>query len=334
MNQTERKIIKTSQAADILEVKVSTIHKYVNEGKLKPVYEDNWQIDTTKLFYEDDVLKLKNELIKPGITTGEAAEFLGLHITTISQYIQKGIIHAQRKPYKGRELYFIEPKELERVKSELSQQKQNAPKDFFDRKQKLVWFQALQNEGTGEFGRILLNEEMEPELITNQNRKIPYDDITRSGFVPVYQLADDKYIHKKGYALFELPYEFNLGATIYKVMDEFYKIAGPKNMKVLVFNQKILVEVKPVLLPIIDNQNMIDVLTSTVKKGEVYVRHNGVYIDSEIETITFSLSSDLKQQIKEDAEKNNVNMEDYVLMIIKEKYQKDRRADIESTDNV
>lgn len=58
--EVQRKIIKTSEAAEILQVKVSTVHKYVKEGKLKPVYEDDWQIDTTKLFYEDDILDLKS----------------------------------------------------------------------------------------------------------------------------------------------------------------------------------------------------------------------------------------------------------------------------------
>lgn len=321
MEQVEqRKIIKTSEAANILQVKVSTIHKYVKEGKLKPLYEDDWQIDTTKLFYEDDILNFKKTLIKPGLTTGEAAELLGIHITTVSQYIHKGIIRAVRQHYKGRELYFIEPAELERVKSELSLQKRENQKSFIDRDHNIAWFQSFQNEDTGEFGRILLNDENEPLLLTNQNRQITYDDIKRLGFRPLYKLADSKYINKKGYALFQFPYDKNLGSPAFKLFDLFYKLAGPKNMKVNVINQNIIVEIKPVLLPVIEDKTLINTLKSNLQNGDIHLRHNGIYIDSEVETITFSLPAELKQYIKNDAEKLKMTMEEFVLEIVKEKY--------------
>lgn len=321
--EEQRKIIKTSEAAEILQVKVSTVHKYVKEGKLKPVYEDDWQVDTTKLFYEDDILNFKETLIKPGLTTGEAAKLLGIHITTISQYINKGIIKAEKKQYKGRELNFIEPAELERVKSELSLQKRENQKSFIDREHNIAWFQPFQNEDTGEFGRILLNDDNHPILLTNQNRNISYEDITRLGFRPLYKLADSKYINKKGYAMFQFPYDNSLGSPVFKLFDLFYKIAGPKNMKVNVVNQNILAEIKPIFLPIIEEPILINTLKNSLKTGDIHLRHNGIYIDSEVETITFSLPAELKQKIKIDAEKQNVTMEEFVLGIIKEKYRED-----------
>lgn len=42
-------IISTKEAAAELDVKINTINKYVKEGKLKPVYKENWSIDTTKI---------------------------------------------------------------------------------------------------------------------------------------------------------------------------------------------------------------------------------------------------------------------------------------------
>lgn len=74
MRENQKEMVTTKEAATILNVKPSTIHKYVREGKIKPVYEENWQIDATKLFYLEDVERLKNKNKKPGITTGEAAE--------------------------------------------------------------------------------------------------------------------------------------------------------------------------------------------------------------------------------------------------------------------
>lgn len=217
-------------------------------------------------------------------------------------------------------MYFIEPAELERVKCALSLQKKENQKSFIDRDHNIAWFQSFQNEDTGEFGRILLNDNNKPILLTNQNRHISYDDIKRLGFRPLYELTDSKYINKKGYALFQFPYEKNLGSPAFKLFDLFYKLAGPKNMKVNVINQKIILEIKPILLPIIEDNGLIDTLKSSLQKGDIHIRHNGIYIDSEVETITFSLPAELKQNIKLDAEKQNVTMEEFVLGIIKEKY--------------
>jgi predicted XRE-type DNA-binding protein len=103
----------------------------VKEKKLRPVYEDKWQIDSTLLFRKEDVLKLQKQLEKPGYTTGEVAEILEIHPTTVSSYIKKGLLKAEKDFHigLGKEVYFIKEEELERFQREY--QTNNKSKQFF-----------------------------------------------------------------------------------------------------------------------------------------------------------------------------------------------------------
>ncbi|KZE67968.1 hypothetical protein AWM68_17500 [Fictibacillus phosphorivorans] len=318
MDKIERGMITTKDAAEKLGVKSSTIHKYVKEGKLKPVYGDNWHIDATKLFYEDDVLELKKELAKPGISTGEAAELLGLHKTTITQYINKGLIHAEKKTYRGRELNFISPEELERFKLSYESKQKRERKDFYDKETGYAWFQSFEDKEGNRNNRILLNQNGDPYLSTSQNEDISIEDIKPEGYKPVYLIKDHDYIHKRGYAKFT----FKPSEDVYSIIELFYRNLGPKNLKLnLREDHFIEVEVKPILIKEEINEIQLSTLNNSLEEGNIIVRHDGVFIDSDLEIITIAAPSGLKKKIKQDSEKDNISMEDVVLNILKEKYE-------------
>ncbi|MDE3841068.1 hypothetical protein C0966_17545 (plasmid) [Bacillus methanolicus] len=315
MDREDKEILTTKEAACELDVKPSTIHKYVKEGKIKPVYDDSWHIDGTYLFYTKDVLMLKKELVKPGITTGEAAEMLGLHHTTISQYIQKGLLRAEKKPYRGRDIYFIEPEEIERFKSNYESKKKRKRKEFYNKETGFAWFQSFIDPQGNKNNRILLGEDGEPFLRTYDNRQIPVEFIKLEGFQPINPIPDIDYIHKRGYAKFR----FTENDTFYQIIELFYQNLGPKNMKLTIAEDlSIIVEVKPILIK--DNYNVFEELEKSLVEGSVTQRLDGIYIDSDLEIITIAAPSQLKKLIKEDADKLNINMEDLVLKILKEKY--------------
>jgi hypothetical protein len=320
MTVEKQPMINTKDAAKLLGVKTSTIHRYVKDGKLEPVYKENWQIDGTKYFYINDVESLVEK--KPGITTGEAAKILSLHPTTITQYINRGLLKTEKKLYKGRELHFIEPDELERFKESYETKKKWEQKEFYDKEGGYGWFQLfMKAEGEEEIGRIVFNDEEQPFLFTNTGREINLEDIKEEGFIPFYPLSEADYIHKKGYAKFRFPYKRQVTNEVFEAVDVFYRFIGPKNMKMTLHNHTILVEVKPFLIPLEYSQPISELISKNLIEGKLIQRHDGIYIDSDLETITFSLPSNLKKAIKEDAEKLNITMEEHVLEIINQKYQ-------------
>ncbi|MGR9635438.1 helix-turn-helix domain-containing protein [Bacillus cereus] len=64
----------TKEAAKQLNIAESTLHKYVKDGLIKPVYDD-WKQDGSRLFYVDDIERLAESIKKPkGITISELAK--------------------------------------------------------------------------------------------------------------------------------------------------------------------------------------------------------------------------------------------------------------------
>lgn len=318
MERENNKMISTSEAAEMLKVKPSTIHRYVKEGKLKPVYEENWQIDTTKMFFKKDIESLKDELAKPGITTGEAAELLGVHPTTITLYINQGELKAEKMKYRGREIYFISPTELERFKSEYIETKKRERKEYYDKDTGYAWFQSFIDRDGNTNNRILLDDESKPYLSTADGRQISYNEIEKKGYEPIYPITDIPYKSKRGFAKFI----FEENEQFYKIIELFYKYLGPKNMKVNLNNQgNIIVEVKPVLIPEILPEEIVEGIFCSVNQGDVIKRFDGIYIHSDLEILSVAAPSELKQKIKEDADSRKMNIEDLVIEILNNHYE-------------
>lgn len=315
MSEFQKDIVTTKEAAAILNVKPITIHKYVKEGKLRPVYEKDWQIDTTKLFYLKDVEKLKNEFKKPGLTTGEAAELLGIHIQTVSQYISKGILRAQKKHYKGREINFIDPEEIARFKSNYEQNRRKEQKEFFDKETGFAWFQSFTDPKGNVNNRILLNEIGEPYLSTQDGRKISLDKIIDEGYKPVYLLSERNYISKRGYAKFL----FSESDKFYSIVELFYKYLGPKNMKLTKNgNNGFDVEVKPILIKDNISEDLVQEMEKSLIEGKILKRYDGLFINSDLEMITIAVPSKLKELIKNKAEREHSTIEEIVLNVLKQ----------------
>jgi len=316
MEKENRKMIKTSEAAELLNVKPSTIHKYVKEEKLKPVYETNWHIDATKLFYLDEVEALKEKLMKPGITTGEAASLLGLHPTTVNLYIQRNELKAEKKEYKGRPVYFIEPEELERFKSAYEETKKREKRGFYDKETGYAWFQLFEGP-EGDSGRILLNDSGQPYFFSLEGN-IAYEEIKKNGYTPAYQINDKKYISRKGFARFGFPES----GQAYGIMDLFYKVLGPKNMKVTLTEERIIdVEVKPILIEETISELECEYLETHLQQGDITKRLEGIFIDSELEVLSVPIPSELKLKIRKESKEKNITIEELVVKILKEKYE-------------
>ena len=318
MTEKEREIITTNQAAELLNVKTPTIHNYIKEGLITPIYKDH-NIDKTKLFYKDEINQIVEKQKKPGLTTGEASKLLGLHLTTIYLYIQQGLLKAEMREYKGKEVNFINLEELERFKSAYEDIKMNGGKEFYDKKTNFAWFQKFKDHSGNSNSYLLLDKTGLPYLKTYDGHVISYTEIVERGFEPVTAIQKIGYKNKKGYAKFS----FTESEIFYEIMNILYNNLGPKNMKVILDdNRSILVEVKPILIKGEISPLSYELLQASLVEGAVSKRHDGIYIDSDLEVITIAAPSKLKMNIKKDAEKLNMTMEEWVLTILNEKYKK------------
>lgn len=317
----DKELLTTNEVAKILDKSVNTIYKYVKEKKLRPVYEDSWQIDQTLLFRRKDVEKLRELLKKPGLTTGEVANKLNLHISTVNSYVKKGILHAEKHYHigLGREVYFVKEEELERFKN--NHQSPNDAKKFFIRDGEFYLFQLFNHPTTNEWGRIIELVNDDGKIMTEQGRTLSLSQALNEGFLPTYYVPEHEFIHQKGYAVFQFPKPQHISSPIYNVVDLFYQQYGRKNIRMIVEQEQIHIEVKPKFLELDPDQYHAEfkVLDKHLVDGKILKRHNGIYIDSDLESIVVHVRTAIKEKVKQQAETEGLTMDEYVGKLIKEK---------------
>lgn len=281
--------------------------------KLVPVYED-WQVDETMLFYEEDVEKLIEQRPK-GYTTSEVAKILGVHQTTISKQIKEGKIPADMTRYRGRMTYFVQEEALEEL--ERTQYPNHRAKSFFYHpKFEYYLFQSFLNEKTREKARIIELTNEGGTVLTDNGEQFAIDDLTMKGFIPQQRFAVQKTINKPGFVTFRFQQPSSLHSFTYEVIESFYRALSHKNMKIYQSNGYIEVHVKPFLLK--QNGEYFSLLENHIVEGEVTKRHNGILLDSLIERLTIYPTSKQKEQIYQLANEKKVAVNDLVIKIIED----------------
>ncbi|WP_088069989.1 helix-turn-helix domain-containing protein [Gottfriedia luciferensis] len=310
--------LTTKDAAEKLNRSTYSVHQYVKQGKLKPVYKDRWRADRTLLFREEDVEALKEQLIKPeGMTTGEVAKALGLHISTVINWLKTGELQAEKKMYRGVETNFISNEDFNRLKESYSKQDRLS---IMTKDNQYALFQSFINEETGEFARLIHIEN--EELLTTDGRKIPLLDALNTGFKAKYLLNESDYITQRGTAVFKMSVQLNAVASLaYKVIDFFYLYLGPKNIKCHHDGQFLHIETKPAKITLIGEQieqyhEEIKLLRKSVINGNTDLRHNGVLITSDVEKINFHVSSEQKDMLKTLAKEQKMSLDDYISTLV------------------
>jgi DNA-binding transcriptional MerR regulator len=313
----KRETMSTSKAAAYLGVTPGSIHRYVSEGKLKPVYDEDWQIDNTKLFYKDDIEELKEQQKKPGFTTGEASKLLGIHLSSVKSYIQQDILKAEKKTYKGREMFFISPEDLELFKAYYVENFKKEKKEFYDKDTNFAWFQSFKDPLGNIRNRLLVDDEGQAFLQTYDNQRIPYNEIVSKGYKPVKPIEDKGYFSKKGYAVFR----FMESSVFYELIEIFYEIMGVKNIKISILPNRLFeVEVKPLLISKELSTEQKVLLSNSIYSGKIIERLDGIYINSDLEILQIGVPSKIKNIIKDEADKLGTSMEEIVIKLLEKTY--------------
>lgn len=311
-------LLTTAQVAEMLDKSVNTIYKYVKEKKLRPVYEDSWQIDQTLLFKREDVEELREKLKMPGLTTGQVAKKLNLHVTTVNSYIKRGILQAEKHFHigLGKHVYFVKEEEIENFK--VHQDRFHDAKQFYQRDGSFFLFQSLHHPDKNEWGRII-DLTNEGKVMMDQGRTLSLPQAQEEGFVPKYTITEHPIIHQKGYCKFEFPKPQHISSPIYNVIDLFYQAYGRKNIRMTLMNDKIQLEVKPKFIEVDPVQYHMEweLLNKHLKDGKLLKRHNGFYIDSDLEAIVVHVRTEVKNQIKEQAELSGLTMDEFIGRLIK-----------------
>lgn len=105
--------VTTKEAAGLLGVTVQTILQKEKDGLIECVYKDNWKQFGSKIFYLEDIERIKNIEEVEGYSTKEAAEILNVATSTVFTYIKSGKLPASKIEKRGKEVYIIDKDDLE-----------------------------------------------------------------------------------------------------------------------------------------------------------------------------------------------------------------------------
>lgn len=296
------------EAAELLQVNPATIYKYIREGKLCPALKG-----TEKVLCQKELEHIKVQLEKPGMTTGEAAKFLGIHQTSVNHLIKVGILKAEKRVYRGKDMYFIDPCLLDEYKRKYLQKNGRGKKKYIDKDTGYVLFQQFTNSEGNNDNRILLDKKGKMYLHTYKHEQIPLKKIENLGYSNNTVFADTGYITKRGYARFIFP---DVNQNLLSVIDLFYKHLGIKNMNIYVDEQDIYVEVKPIFIKEQIPFDLYSYLESHLVIGRLKDALDGFLIESNVEIINAAVPYEIKEKLKDIAKKSNKTMDEIVVNIL------------------
>lgn len=324
--QQDQQYMTTQQVADYLGKSLSSIYKYVKDEKLIPVYDHpKWKMRRTKLFSRSQVEQLGKDLEKPGMTTYEVAELLGVNYTTLKMFISEGHLAAEKTQYQGKEQYFIKNTDFDEFKESIVfkdylMKKEN--KGFIGEGGKLL-FQGFKQKNNGELARIMELGQDTSKVITESGDQFPIEELEKKGFEPLYSYNDEPYSHKKGYVKFKFVKPYSINSNIYKLIERLYFVSGHRNMKVLVDNDNIHIQLKPIFIDKID-ESTVELLRDSLIEGNIHIEPDGVIIESDFEPLNIFVPSSIKKIIREKAVNKNKTIEEVTLEYIQKGIEGDR----------
>ncbi|MCP1191468.1 helix-turn-helix domain-containing protein [Priestia flexa] len=280
-----------------------TIYTYIQQGKLQPINKDDWHIEGRYEFDIEDVIRLQEELKKPGLTTKEVAQQLDISVTTVNKYIKQGLLPAFQEEYRGINCYFVHEEDLDEFRRTHEVGRKPSKRHFYDAEQNIALFQLFvkKREEKEQFARIISVEDS-IMAITDQHEEVTLEALLNRGFEAAYEIEPKKAITKEGYATFAFKQTVYAKSQLYKLMDVFYQYLSPTNIRITPQeeNEQFIIEIKPVLL-MEASQELVELLDSVLVSGKVNKRSRGIYIDSDVEVIRVKVSGDLKKELEHKA---------------------------------
>ncbi|PHG69742.1 helix-turn-helix domain-containing protein [Bacillus toyonensis] len=311
--------VTTKEAADLLGVTVQTILKKEKDGLIECVYKNNWKQFGSKIFYLEDIERLKNKEEVKGLSTKEAAEILNVAPSTIFTYIKSGKLPAAMVEKRGKQVYLIDEEELEIFMLDYEKITTKERKTFITKIQDtdVYLYQLLSHGETGKLARIIEINSLGGKFITEDEEIFPLSKYKELGYT-IKPYEKQTVITKRGYLsfVFKKPQLFH--SITYNLLNLFYKELGVTNMRVSVSTDTIQLEIKPFVLRIapLQLQEEIKYLHSHMKSGSILPHIEGIYFKSNVEPLTFHADHTFKQKVLQMAAAAGMGQEDFLMQAV------------------
>ncbi|ANS52270.1 excisionase [Bacillus thuringiensis] len=312
--------VTTKEAADILGVTTQTLLKKEKEGVLACVYKENWKQFGSKIFYLEDIerLRQKEEGTK-GLSTKEAAEILDVAPSTIFTYIKSGKLPATMVEKRGKQVYLIDEEELEIFMLDYEKTKTKEKKTFMTKVQEedIYLYQIFTHQNTGKTARVIEINGADGKILTEDEEIFPLSTYKEReySFEPFHKQA---VITKRGYVSFSFKKPQLFHSITYNLINLFYKELGVTNMRLSVSSDTIKLEIKPFVLQVdpLQFQEEIKYLHSHMKSGTILPHVEGIYFKGNVESLTFHADHEFKQKIVKMAADADIGQEEFLLAAV------------------
>ncbi|MCU7393109.1 helix-turn-helix domain-containing protein [Bacillus sp. ST24] len=312
--------VTTKEAADLLGVTVQTILKKEKDGLIECVYKDNWKQFGSKIFYLEDIERLKNKNEVKGLSTKEVAEILNVAPSTIFTYIKSGKLPATMVEKRGKQVYLIDEEELEIFMLDYEKTKTKERKTFITKiqQEEIYLYQLLTHQHTGKTARVIEINGADGKILTEDEEIFPISTYKEHNysFEPFHKQA---VITKRGYLSFSFKKPQLFNSITYNLINLFYKELGVTNMRLSISSNTIKLEIKPFVLQVdpLQFQEEIKYLYSHMKSGTILPHVEGVYFKSNVEPLTFHADYEFKQKVVQMAADAGMGQEEFLLQAVK-----------------
>ncbi|MHA2896489.1 helix-turn-helix domain-containing protein, partial [Bacillus cereus] len=289
--------VTTKEAADLLGVTVQTILKKEKDGFIECVYKDNWKQFGSKIFYVEDIERLKTKNEVKGLSTKEVADILNVAPSTIFTYIKSGKLPATMVEKRGKQVYLIDEEELEIFMLDYEKTKTKEKKTFITKMQdkNIYLYQVLTHQDTGKTARIIELNGTDGTILTEDEEIFPLSTYKehKYSFEP---FKKQPVITKRGYLSFSFKKPQLFHSITYNLINLFYKELGVTNMRLHICADTIKLEIKPFVLQVdpLQFQEEITYLHSHMRSGTILPHVEGIYFKSNVEPVTFHVDHAFK----------------------------------------
>ncbi|MGE7885631.1 helix-turn-helix domain-containing protein [Bacillus sp. NPDC094077] len=312
--------VTTKEAADLLGVTVQTILKKEKDGLIECVYKNNWKQFGSKIFYLEDIERLKNKDEVKGLGTKEAAEILNVAPSTIFTYIKSGKLPATMVERRGKQVYLIDEEELEIFMLDYEKVKTKERKTFITRIQDedIYLYQLLRHLHTGKAARVIEINGADGKILTEDEEIFPLSTYKEHDY-SFEPLQKQSVITKRGYLSFSFKKPQLFNSITYNLINLFYKELGVTNMRLNISPNTIKLEIKPFVLQVdpLQFQEEIKYLHSHMKSGTILPHVEGIYFKSNVEPLTFHADHEFKQKVVQMAADAGMGQEEFLLQAVK-----------------
>ncbi|MED1059414.1 helix-turn-helix domain-containing protein [Bacillus mycoides] len=312
--------VTTKEAADLVGVTVQTILKKEKDGLIECVYKNNWKQFGSKIFYLEDIERLKNNEEVKGLSTQEAAEILNVAPSTIFTYIKSGKLPASRIEKRGKQVYIISKEDLDTFQLDYEKTTTKERKTFITKVQDedIYLYQLLTHQHTGKTARVIEINGADGKILTEDEEIFPISTYKEHdySFEPFQKQA---VITKRGYLSFSFKKPQLFNSITYNLINLFYKELGVTNMRLTITPDTINLEIKPFVLQVdpLQFQEEIKYLHSHMKSGSILPHLEGIYFKSNVEPLTFHADHEFKQKVIQMAADAGMRQEEFLLQAVK-----------------